>query len=101
MADTPPLMDVARVAVDDFRRGREALITPAVARELVAAVEIALITAVRGERRACVGECARRGELWQRTAERPGTPEHARLEAEHRANEALYLSDLIASRGTG
>jgi hypothetical protein len=67
-------------------------------RELTDALELALLTAVRGERRACSTECARRADLWERTAERPGTLEHARAEARHRANEARYLADALAAR---
>jgi hypothetical protein len=98
MSEPASLYDVARVAADDFRRGREDVIGPALAHELAVAIELALLSSVRAERRASVAECTRRGELWQRTAERPGIAEHARLEAEHRANEALYLADLIAAR---
>jgi hypothetical protein len=97
--DAAPLSDVARVAAEDFRRGREWAITPALTRELAAAIELALLTAVRAERRACVAECTRRGELWQRAADQPDVSEPMRLEANHRANEALYLGDLIATRG--
>jgi hypothetical protein len=98
-ASSAPLSDVARVAAEDFRRGRESVITAALARELAAAIELALLTAVRAERRACAAECTRRGELWQRTADQPETSEQMRVEADHRANEALYLGDLIATRG--
>jgi hypothetical protein len=97
--DAAPLSDVAWVAAEDFRRGREAAISPALARELAAAIELALLTAVRAERRACAAECTRRGELWQRTADQPDTSDQMRVEADHRANEALYLGDLIATRG--
>ena len=78
--ETLPLAAVARVAADDFRRGHEATITPALAAELAAGIEIALLTAVRAERRACAAECTRRGELWQRTCRRssPRPAEHAR-----------------------
>ena len=93
-----PLSDVALVAAEDFRRVHRELISAAVARELAMAIEIALVTAVRDERRACASECSRRGELWQRTADRPGATELARVEAQHRANEALYLADAIATR---
>jgi hypothetical protein len=99
MTDTASLADVARVAVDDFRKGREAIIDPGVARELATTVELALLTAVRGERRACAAECTRRGDLWERTGDQPGAPEPLRHESEHRANEARYLADLIATRG--
>ncbi|HXU07265.1 MAG TPA: hypothetical protein VN903_40215 [Polyangia bacterium] len=97
MADTASLRDVARVTVDDFCKGREA-IGSALARELATAIELALLTAVRGERRACVAECSRRAELWERAGDRPGAPELVRQEAENRANEARYLADLIATR---
>ena len=98
MPEMPPLADVARVAAADFRKGREATISPTLARELASAIELALLTAVRAERRASVAECTRRAELWERTGDRPGIAEHARHEAEHRANEARYLSDLLATR---
>jgi hypothetical protein len=98
MSDVPTLSDVARVTVDDFRKGREATISLAIARDLAVAVELALLTAVRAERRACVAECTRRAELWERTAERPEAHEQARKEAVHRANEARYLADLLATR---
>ena len=97
--DAAPLSDVARVTAEDFRRGRESVISSALARELAAAIELALLTAVRAERRGCAAECMRRGELWQRTADQSGTSEQMRVEADHRANEALYLGDLIATRG--
>jgi hypothetical protein len=97
--DAAPLSDIAWVAAEDFRRGRESVISQALARELAAAIELALLTAVRSERRACAAECTRRGELWQRTADQPDTSEQMRLEADHRANESLYLGDLIATRG--
>jgi NAD-dependent oxidoreductase involved in siderophore biosynthesis len=98
MSELPPLTDVARVAADDFRKGREGVITATLVRELAAAIELALLTAVRAERRACAAEGTRRAELWERTGERAGAPEHTRREAEHRANEARYLADLIATR---
>jgi hypothetical protein len=98
MPEIPPLTDVARVAAEDFRKGREAIITPTLARELASAIELALLTSVRAERRAAVGECARRAEVWERTGERPGITEPLRQEAQHRANEARYLADLLASR---
>jgi hypothetical protein len=98
MAETAPLADVARVAADDFRRGREAIISPALARELATAIELALLTVARAERRACVAECTRRAELWERTSDRPDVSEPMRREAEQRTNEARYLADLIAAR---
>src|SRR5262245_55570891 len=98
MPERAPLTDVARVAADDFRRGREALISPTLARELATTIELALLTAVRAERRTCAAVCDRRAELWERTGDRADASEHTRLEAEHRANEARYLADLIATR---
>lgn len=96
--EKPTLAAVPRVAVDDFLRGRAAVIPPALVAELADAVEIALLTAVRTERRDCVGECTPRAELWQKTAAKPETTEPMRREAERRANEALYLADVIATR---
>jgi hypothetical protein len=92
------LADIAKVTADDFRRGKEQLIDPALARELAGAIELALLTAVRAERRTCAAECTRRAALWQETADRDGTSEALRFEARCRANEALYLTDLIATR---
>jgi hypothetical protein len=92
-----PLAAIARVTAEDFLRGRHDL-KPTTADELTEAIELALLTAVRAERRACATECTRRGELWQRTADAPTTTEPARREAEHRANEALVLADLLATR---
>jgi hypothetical protein len=93
-----PLSDVARVAAEDFRRAHPDAVPSALANELASAIELALLSAVRAERRACAAACARRGELWQRTADKPGANEAMRVEADHRANEALYLADLIAAR---
>jgi hypothetical protein len=93
-----PLADVARVAAEDFRRAHPDAVSPALARDLAAAIEIALLSSVRAERRACAAECARRAELWHRTEDKPGTSEPVRLEAQHRTNEAQYLADLIATR---
>jgi hypothetical protein len=94
-----PLSDVARLAVEDFRRAHPEVLTAALASDLTTAVELALLSAVRAERRACAAECSRRGELWQRTTDQPGATEIARVEGQHRSNEALYLADLIATRG--
>jgi hypothetical protein len=96
--ETPSLAAVAHVAAEDFRRGREATISPTLAAELASAIEIALLTAVRSERRACAAEATRRGMLWQATAERPETSEPLRRDADARANEALVLADVLASR---
>jgi hypothetical protein len=98
MTDTASLADIARVTVDDLRKGRETVISGPLARELATAIELALLTAVRSERRACAAECTRRAELWERTGDRPDTAELTRTEAKHRANEARYLCDLLATR---
>lgn len=95
--DTPTLADIAKVTADDFRRDKEARISIELARELAAAIELALLTAVRAERRACAAECTRRADLWARTADGTGT-EAIRSEARCRANEALYLADALATR---
>jgi hypothetical protein len=85
-------------AVQDFKLGSGSAITPAMARELTTIIELALLTAVRDERRACIAECTRRGELWEKTAETPNASKLLRIEAPARANEARYLADLIISR---
>jgi len=92
------MADIARVTVDDLRRGRQDVIDPALAHQLTTAIEVALLTAVRGERRECAAECTRRAELWERTMDNPDTNELLRTEARHRANEARSLADRIATR---
>ena len=51
---------------------------------------------VRRERDRCVRICRRRAELWRKTSAAPGSTA-AREEARARANEALYLADLLAT----
>jgi hypothetical protein len=96
--DAPSLADIAKVAAEDFRRAHQDLLSPAVTQRLAAAIELALLTAVRAERRACAAECNRRADVWQTTADRDGAPEPLRAEARCRANEAVYLADLLAAR---
>jgi alkanesulfonate monooxygenase SsuD/methylene tetrahydromethanopterin reductase-like flavin-dependent oxidoreductase (luciferase family) len=99
MSETPvSLLDVAQVAVEDFRRGSGRALTPDMAAELANVIELALLTAVRGERRAGAAECERRAELWERTGDKPDTSPMLRAEARARAAEARYLADLIAAR---
>jgi hypothetical protein len=93
-----PLSDVARAAAEDFRRAHPSAITPSLVAELAAAIELALLSAVRAERRDCAGACTRRATLWRETADKPDTTDLMRAEAEQRANEALYLADLLATR---
>jgi hypothetical protein len=94
----PSLADIAKVTADDFRRAHEADVAPALARDLAVAIELALLTAVRAERRDCAAACTRRADLWQTTADRPDTSDPLRAEARSRANEALYLADVLATR---
>lgn len=95
----PSLSDMAQLVAEDFRRKHEAHVDPASLRELENAIELALLTAIRNERRACSAECARRAELWERT-ERDAQSTVPHLEAQSRANEARYLADLLHSRGS-
>ncbi len=92
------LSDVAKVAVQDFRKGSGREITPAMAADLAGIIELALLTAVRGERRGGVADCTRRAELWEKTGDNPDTSPLLRAEARARASEARYLADLIATR---
>jgi uncharacterized protein YgbK (DUF1537 family) len=96
--DAQTMANIARVAADDFRRGKESFIEPALVRELADAIEIALLTAVREERRHCVKECQRRAALWETTVGRDGVSEPMRQEARCRGNEAAYLADTLATR---
>lgn len=93
-----PLSDIAQVTAADFARRAGSSLSPSLAAELAAAIELALLTAVRAERRACVAECERRGELWERTFARADAHTLARQEAQFRANEARYLADAIGTR---
>jgi hypothetical protein len=92
------LSDIAKVTAEDFARRAEGSLSPSSAAELAAAIELALLSAVRAERRACAAECERRGELWERTSERADAHTPARQEAQFRANEARYLADVIGTR---
>jgi len=98
MSETVSLSDVAKVAVQDFKAGSGGGITPSMAADLANIIEVALLTAVRGERRASVAECTRRAELWERTGDEPDASPLIRAEARTRAAEARYLADLIATR---
>jgi hypothetical protein len=88
---------MAQLVAEDFRRQNEGHVNAAGIQQLRSAIELALLTAVRNERRACSAECARRAELWERTERDSASPR--RLEAQSRANEARYLADLLHSRG--
>jgi hypothetical protein len=52
---------------------------------------------VQGERERCVEICRRRAKLWRSTSAARSAVASAREEARARANEALYLADLIES----
>lgn len=54
---------------------------------------------VQGERERCVGICRRRAELWRTTSATRSAVASAREEGRARANEALYLADLLESGG--
>jgi hypothetical protein len=92
------LSDVAKVAVEDFKKGAGGQITQATAADLANIIELALLSAVRHERRSCVDECTRRAELWETTGDKPDATAPIRAEARARAAEARYLADLIATR---
>ena len=72
--------------------------TAAMTVDLAAIIEVAVLTAARDERRACVAECTRRAELWEKTGEQPDASPLIRAEARARAAEARYLADLLAPR---
>jgi hypothetical protein len=85
---------------EDFQRQHSSTVDVGSAARLQGAIELALLTAVRGERRACIAECTRRAELWERTEQRQAAAAGPlRLEAQCRANEARYIADLLQSRG--
>jgi hypothetical protein len=88
----------SQIVASDFVRAHE--LSASLRDELAHAVQTALQTAVRRERQAHVELCVHRRELWERTADRPGTPAGLAAEARARANEAAYLEDAIAASGT-
>jgi hypothetical protein len=92
------LSDLAKVAVEDFQKGSGRELTSASAADLAGILEVALLTAVRDERRTCVAECTRRAELWEKTGDKPDASPPLRAEARARAAEAHYLGDLLATR---
>jgi hypothetical protein len=92
------LSDVAKVAVDDFKKGMGGGLSQVTAADLANIIELALLSAVRHERRTCVDECTRRAELWEKTGDKPDATAPLRAEARARAAEARYLGDLIATR---
>ena len=49
------------------------------------------------ERERCVDLCRRRAEIWRKTPLAHSSAPNARDEARNRANEAIYLADLIAT----
>ncbi len=98
MSVTSFLSDLATAAVQDFKKGRGGELTTAMTADLVSIIEVALLTAVRDERRACVAECARRAELWEKTGDARDASVLIRAEARARAAEARYLADALASR---
>ena len=98
MSETVSLSDVAKVAVQEFKKGSGGQITPVMSADLASIIELALLTAVRQERRAGVAECARRAELWEKTGDKADVATPLRAEARARAAEARYLADLIAAR---
>ena len=92
------LSDLAKVAVEDFQKGSGGELAATTAADLAGIIELALLTAVREERRAGVAECSRRAELWEKTGDKPDTSAPLRDEARARAAEARYLGDLLATR---
>ena len=64
--------------------------------ELVSEVFSMIEEAVQEERVRCASLCRAREELWRTTSgASPAAPELSREEARARANEAVYLADLI------
>jgi hypothetical protein len=92
------LSDLAKAAVEDFKKRRGGELTAAMGADLVSIIEVSLLTAVRDERRACVAECTRRAELWEKTGDKLDASAPLRAEARARAAEAHSLADLLATR---
>ena len=68
-----------------------------VRRRVAQAVGVLIEEHVQGERERCVEMCRRRATLWRGTSAARSSVKAARDEARARANEALYLADLIES----
>ena len=86
---------LGRIVAADFVRTHR--LAASLRDELAHVIQTALHTAMRYEREAHVELCAQRRELWERTADRSGTPAGLAAEARARANEAAYLADAIGA----
>ena len=95
MSDAFSAAELSRIVADSLLRSHR--LSESLREELANAVQTALQTAIRHERQAHVELCQRRRELWERTADKSGTPAGLAAEARARANEAAYLGDAIAS----
>lgn len=69
--------------------------SPEIRSELVRQVVSLCEELISRERDRCVAECRRRAELWRTTSSAGSTIASVREEARARANEALYLADLL------
>ena len=59
-----PLGDIAQLTASDFARKAGRSLSPSSTAELASAIELALLTAVRAERRACAAAESGRGRVW-------------------------------------
>ena len=90
---------LARFVSEDFARAHAPGFTEALRRDLAVHLELALRTAIRTERSACVAECTRRRDLWSSYEGRDEVPSSLRAEARQRANEAPHLVDALRAHG--
>ena len=73
---------------------------PAVKRSLLASLAAIADEEARLERERCVQICRARAELWTNTLAGSSPIADAREEARSRANEAMYIADLLTSEAT-
>jgi hypothetical protein len=72
-------------------------IPPETSDRLIRQVGQLLEEQIEKERERCATECRRRSDLWRHTTQSGIEASPGREEARARANEALYLADLLAS----
>ena len=88
---------LATIVAEKFGDSYGAVISAPMRESLARQIERALRDALSADRKAVAAICLEREALWTATEARPTTPEHLRVEARSRANEAAYLADAIQS----
>lgn len=94
MVDLTPDV-IARFVTDDFFAANATPAPDGGRRDLAARVETALRAAIRAERVAIATLCDKRAKLWADAEGKSRIPEHARVEARARSNEAPFIADAV------